>query len=254
MAMVTPIPNPGHKSSPMHFSPNAFHGPRHVEVSVSDSYGPHLGNFLSKSIDRCYFLISPNTPYETYDWLQLLFSWILRHCSHLAVIEGGYLDRWNLIYLHNMTEKDAEKRSLQRSKSIQKRVNRVAESLNATQSVSMLSYTSLMDHDIFSRSCVWLNNLRLVPKFSDALRRQVQDYTDRKNLCNVPEFTLKGLENYVVEEMAIEMTLHSIQYSIECYPGPDLDINRMIVSGEFGSAPVDIGNHTFVSLSADGGS
>lgn len=229
-------------------------GPSHsdsfeVTIDSNHSYGPLLPKFRSGEIERCYMLISPNTPYESRLRVEAVLKWLTERSLRTVVIDGGYLDRWNLEYVNGLSRAAAAAAALKKSERIERRVQRLVAVHGWSGRVEFWDYRRLLQDSRFKQTQAWLQELLLVVAFRESVDEHVDAYLSRRaGSFNRKEIYATRLRNYVLEEIALSMALHAHGLPAECYVGPDLGVVEQMTRGEFGSPPVDLADRTFVSL------
>lgn len=220
-----------------------------VAIDLAHSYGPLLSSFESGPVDRCFMLISPNTPYENRVRLEAVLEWLSLRCLQTVVVDGAYLDRWNLECVHGLSPTAAATAAKEKSQRIERRIKRVLSDYGWSSRVEFWDYRKLLSDSHFKEAYAWLKELLLMEAFRKDVDEYVAAYLSRRADSYDPAaIDACRLRNYVLEEIALSITLHAHGLPAECYAGPDFHAIEQMMHGVYGTPPSNLENRTFVSL------
>ncbi len=225
-----------------------------VEIYPKETHGQLLHLVQSGHLTSCFLGLSSDTSFANKGRLTAILQWLLPKVSHLMIVEGSFLTRWNLRALDNLSECEAERIAEERHKKSATRIARITNETRGTNSsIEILDWPSVV------RSTEFLKILKQVesysaqmPNFRCEVDRVVDEYMNRlHSRCEIaclPPKRLKLLRSYVVEEVAMFVYLYFAGFHTEVYPGDDLQIMRVLASGGFTHFPFNLSERTHVSI------
>lgn len=228
-----------------------------VEVVDAETSGPLATPFLRVERPAPGFLgVSVRNRMSNRAALQALIPWFMERVTSGCIVIGDYPHRHNLNAIRGLCPESA----LRKAMAAGRRPRKTAESIVASsQDIGRINVISAADviettscrakhhaisHYYNSNALAGTDFVRDVLRSALQYAQRVQPDLPRSHIASV----LPVLKDYVLEELAMFLELHSLGHFVEVYPGPDLRLMRRIARREYIEFPVFCAERTHISV------
>ncbi|MBN1124602.1 MAG: tRNA-dependent cyclodipeptide synthase [Sedimentisphaerales bacterium] len=202
---------------------------------------------------RCYMGISLDNPVFQNDFLWALLEWATGHFDHCLIVVGDYLRRFNETMLNGLEGIRAEQAAeavgdqfLQREGDLLSRFS--------SDKMTVIRWKPCLESDEYARARNTLAHLyNANEKFRAAVQRDAHSFVKRQQKHN-QSFAVDEVEaihlssQYLLEEIAVFSALSEKGWTVELYPGPELDVLVDVARGLYDGIPVGLRKRINVEL------
>ena len=227
-------------------------GSHTVAVDLGESHGPLLEDPTSLRTVPGYLSISVTSRFANRAWLTSLLTWATQHTNATLIVEGSYLERWNL--LADGTAPDLTTATQLVRPAVQRMARRVSSVLEELKIQSRIVH---LNWEAELRTPGYIEAETAIAEFH-ASDSAFQDAIEQTLLAHAAA-TRKPIRSssilstsYLLEELAMFLHLYRQGFLIEIYPGSDLDIMERLARGDFSGFPLACPSRTHISLTPIG--
>jgi len=202
---------------------------------------------------RCYMGISLDNPVFRGRSLQDLVGWALDHFDECLMIVGDMLRRYNEIMLNGLDEQQATAAAEQRGTVFLEELGPLLGRLD-TLRLTVLRWRDGLAMDEYATARQAVDRLYAEDAaFRAAVQRDAHAFIRRQKRRNRPlgvddERALDLSCRYLLEEIAVFDVLSRRGWTVELYPGPELEVLVDVARGRFDGVPAGLKQRINVEL------
>ena len=202
---------------------------------------------------RCYMGISLDNPVFQGESLKDLVRWALAHFDHCMVIVGDYLRRFNETMLHGLDETRAAVAAEELGQQFLDSVGPWLEGLSPDR-LSVMRWRNCLDLPEYPGARQVLDHLYSADaSFRAGVQRDAHAFVRRQKRHDrsfaVGEEQAIALScGYLLEEIAVFSALSERGWTVELYPGPELEVLVDVARGLFDGIPNGLKQRVNVEL------
>lgn len=228
-----------------------------MHVRESETSGPLVDAVLAGGRSCPAFLgVSIKNKMANRRALSEAIPWLQKHVSNGLILIGDYPHRHNLVALRGLSPHGALTKAIADGSRALRTARAIVDEIDAgstmiVQSAADVIETAQCRSILRALSRYFDNGHVFVKDVLDAAR----DYTVRACPAFPRSHALKILpilKDYILEELAMFLTLYKTGYLVEVYLGPDLPIMRKIATGCYAGFPFKCPERTHISLDISG--
>ncbi|MBN1818262.1 MAG: tRNA-dependent cyclodipeptide synthase [Sedimentisphaerales bacterium] len=202
---------------------------------------------------RCYMGISLDNPMFQNDLLRALLEWATGHFDHCLVVVGDYLRRFNETMLNGRQGEQAEQAAEAVGDAFLQREGDLLHRFSPDQ-ITVMRWKPCLESQEYARARQVLDQLyKTNDLFRAALQRDAHSFIRRQRKHN-QSFVVEEAEairlscRYLLEEIAVFSALSEKGWTVELYPGPELDVLVEVSRGAYDGIPVGLKKRINVEL------
>jgi len=206
---------------------------------------------------KCYIGASLNNPFFTGKHFPLLIQWIDNRFPECVIIIGDYLDRYNeLIFNKNDKMYSAIKTCLRKGTELKKHISNELEKTKKCK-FHINHWLEYYNYSSFQDKLDFLNKVFKSHKdFKDSVLGSCREFIDRQSSkclkIHVPkEKALNLSSEYIIEELAVFSILAELGFTVQVYPGKQLDVLKKLANTEFDDIDTILKYCIYIDLSVE---